>query len=687
MAVKYAIIMVSLLCIIVITGCGGGSGVTVKPDSLGLPDPINTPVPTPTASPLETNGWKWQNPTPSGDAFMATFTLDGVTGWAVGYNGTIMKTTDSGHTWTKQNSGVLIHLKAVYFVDANTGWCAGDKGVILKTTNGGTSWTPQTSGLVVNINGLYFADANTGWAVGNSGKIISTLDGGTTWAEQNSGVLLNLNVVVGANANDVWAAGDDTVIVVTGDGGTTWVDRTVGIPGFDFFTLYMDDATTGYAAGHTVIIWTNTSWAFLSVVINQPTNVYRKLTFPVAANGWVVGDNGLLRGTTDNGNTWPLYNSGTTLSISSLGTTDLNNFWTVGALGTLRYTTDGANSWTQSSPQYELPANITINKTFFQNTTNGFLVTSEGAIYKTEDEGYNWAQVTSPVATSLNDISFLNETTGVIVGNGGYILRSTDSGNTWTSINSPTTNNLNGLSTIPTYPYGFMACGNSGDIIYSLDQGATWLKFENITAQNLKDISTFDGQFGFAVGSNGTVLGSNQGCSNWEFIISGTASNLNCVSCPGYAELWVAGENDTIRHSLNTGNTWSDHPVGYGAGFNITDIYFIDSNNGWITASYEDNIGLVFFTSNGGTTWTNQYEIYGAYPKCIFAVNNEVAWIGGTLGIFLHTADGGVPRLPFENMVNPEQLRQNYDELFNSQKIKGSPAGFNKFEKGKKVVK
>lgn len=65
------------------------------------------------------------------------------TGYAVGSNGYILKSTDAGTSWVTQISGVASVLRSVVFTDSLFGFAAGDGGVILKTTNGGiTSLTP-----------------------------------------------------------------------------------------------------------------------------------------------------------------------------------------------------------------------------------------------------------------------------------------------------------------------------------------------------------------------------------------------------------------------------------------------------------------------------------------------------------------------------------------------------------------
>lgn len=72
------------------------------------------------------------------------FTSD-ATGYAVGLNGYITKTTNKGVTWVEQVSGSSAILRSVDFIDSLTGFAVGDGGVILKTTNGGLTSLQQVN--------------------------------------------------------------------------------------------------------------------------------------------------------------------------------------------------------------------------------------------------------------------------------------------------------------------------------------------------------------------------------------------------------------------------------------------------------------------------------------------------------------------------------------------------------------
>ena len=60
------------------------------------------------------------------------------TGYAVGYVGTILRSTDQGNTWSPQTSGTFFDLFDAHFAsDGLTGLAVGADGTILRTTNGG----------------------------------------------------------------------------------------------------------------------------------------------------------------------------------------------------------------------------------------------------------------------------------------------------------------------------------------------------------------------------------------------------------------------------------------------------------------------------------------------------------------------------------------------------------------------
>ena len=76
--------------------------------------------------------------------------------WAVGDNGTIIKSYDNGSTWTIIPTSTPYNLNKVVFIDSLDGWAFGDHGTILRTIDGGESWGTETSGTVADLYGAYY---------------------------------------------------------------------------------------------------------------------------------------------------------------------------------------------------------------------------------------------------------------------------------------------------------------------------------------------------------------------------------------------------------------------------------------------------------------------------------------------------------------------------------------------------
>jgi hypothetical protein len=117
-------------------------------------------------------GWYCQNPWPQGNSFQGVKALDANTAVAVGYEGTILRTTEGGATWTHTPSGNTT-LSTVFFSDANIGTVVGYEafdcgcGSIVRTTDRGATWTRQSSG-AESLTGFAVAatDASTAIVVG-----------------------------------------------------------------------------------------------------------------------------------------------------------------------------------------------------------------------------------------------------------------------------------------------------------------------------------------------------------------------------------------------------------------------------------------------------------------------------------------------------------------------------------------
>src|SRR6185369_6688828 len=103
-------------------------------------------------------------------------------GWMVGELGRIIRTTDGGKSWVRQDAGTKRPFLAMSCLDAKTAWVAGKEGIVYGTKDGGETWTtsriPENVALPesaldtgvepgdVNLYGLSFGDPDHVWIVG-----------------------------------------------------------------------------------------------------------------------------------------------------------------------------------------------------------------------------------------------------------------------------------------------------------------------------------------------------------------------------------------------------------------------------------------------------------------------------------------------------------------------------------------
>lgn len=111
------------------------------------------------------------------------FPLRGNVIWRIGLSGLIEKSSDSGMTWVRQQSGTDAQLIAGSAPDNQVCWLVGN-GVILRTADGGATWTKVStpiSGAQLDWTAVFATDANTAHVASIDGRRFATKDGGQTW--------------------------------------------------------------------------------------------------------------------------------------------------------------------------------------------------------------------------------------------------------------------------------------------------------------------------------------------------------------------------------------------------------------------------------------------------------------------------------------------------------------------------
>lgn len=294
-------------------------------------------------------------------------------GFVLGKNGTLLKTTDGGNSWTSVSTGVNHDLLTISFSDANTGYING-----LRTTNGGSTWTLQNS----TQNYMLLQCFGSNLIVGGSkssffGGIYKSTNNGNTWNFLSRPITTGfytssslINSSVGYMTS--WYSGN---LVKTTDGGNSWQRITSIAPLIDDLQgVHFPSLNTGIVVGGpaTIVKTTDQSLSWSSIFpTNGPSTANCRGVYAISDNHYIVvgkllGTNGFIYETTNGGTTWST--SLTSSHLSNIKCTS-NNCFAIGKNGTiLKKAISSSNKYTSVSKVETSPIQIYPNPVL--NTLN-----------------------------------------------------------------------------------------------------------------------------------------------------------------------------------------------------------------------------------------------------------------------------------------------------------------------------
>lgn len=131
--------------------------------------------------------------------------------------------------WVRQNSGTNAKLSDVVMLNATTAIAVGRNGSILRTTNSGATWFDVAAPLsfIQPWSGVSFFDTSNGIVVGDHGVVLTTSNGGKGWiwhpVPGGQKCLSALHV----GPNSVYVGADSGWVYNTSDTGRTWASEKI----------------------------------------------------------------------------------------------------------------------------------------------------------------------------------------------------------------------------------------------------------------------------------------------------------------------------------------------------------------------------------------------------------------------------------------------------------------------------
>lgn len=339
-------------------------------------------------------------PTGPGTSAITGLYLLGATIYAARADSTIIRTVNSGLSWSIVGGLPKIDVRSVAGDSLNT--FVGSSAGVYVGSNGGNIWTYMSSGMINSQVQALFCNGNTVLAGTTPGGVFMTGDNGGSWIPANTG-LLNTSVNdFGISGNRIYAATSSAGVFASTNNGATWNFAGNGIANKSVYSL------------------------------------------AVGNGGLIAGTAGGVHISSDEGVTWKPANNGLTdSSVRAVACCRASLFAGTSSGKVFRSTNSGAdwvavNTWTYGNPVREI---VVIDSTIFVATTGN-------GVFRSTNNGMNWSDVNTgildPIVTSLA-VSGGNVLVGTVL---GYVHLSTNSGASWSLIASglPFPKSINSLA-------------------------------------------------------------------------------------------------------------------------------------------------------------------------------------------------------------------------------------------------
>jgi photosystem II stability/assembly factor-like uncharacterized protein len=286
--------------------------------------------------------------------------LDTATAIAVGRNGSILRTTNSGATWIDVAAPLsfIQPWSGVSFFDTSNGIVVGDHGVVLTTSNGGKGWTwHQVPGGQKCLSALHVGP-NSVYVGADSGWVYNTSDTGRTWTAEKistwpirSLFTYRGPTIIGVSKYALTPYSLCTQYVIPPP---SWNEKTLpnfqGLGSAAFDAEFCKGGGAGFIVGvqgdlrsaPTILrkSMSDTAWREVSTGILRDGTLF-SVSAPSANVIYVCGSNGIIYKSSNGGDTWLDQTLQTKRNVNAIFFYDDKRGFAVGDSGLILFTSHG----------------------------------------------------------------------------------------------------------------------------------------------------------------------------------------------------------------------------------------------------------------------------------------------------------------------------------------------------------
>jgi photosystem II stability/assembly factor-like uncharacterized protein len=215
----------------------------------------------------------------------------------------------------------------------------GERGVVAVSDDGAANWRQVPVPTSVTLTAVRFVDTQHGWAVGHGGVVLASSDGGSTWVRQLDGKTAAELVLQAAQASGDPAAMKEAQWLVASGADKPLLD------------LHFFDAQHGIVVGAYNLAFETRdgghSWSAISRRLANPRGLHLYALRTRGEQVLVVGEQGLVRLSSDGGQTFKALETGYPGSFFSAEWLDDGGLLLAGLRGQLWRSNDQGATWTQ----------------------------------------------------------------------------------------------------------------------------------------------------------------------------------------------------------------------------------------------------------------------------------------------------------------------------------------------------
>jgi len=293
---------------------------------------------------------------------------------------------------------------------------------------------------------------------------------------------------------------------------------------------------------------------------------------------------------------------------------------------------------------------------YFINDNEGWITSwhpfnDTAAVLHTTDGGESFQVQITPFPCEA--IWMLNENEGYAGGQSGFIYRTTNGGDKWIFHGTITTT-LSDITFPPQPADTGYACGDNGKI-YKVHSFGVISMTSNVGTTNMTSITFPTAEEGWSCGGQVIIHYIGGTWNGDQTYTSGWYSDVYFVN---NTQGWAVGNK--IIHTLD-GQNWITQVNHDSLISGLWDIFFLNENEGWFVG----NIGQIQHTTNGGDSWTREFENYtNTFLTAVqFTISNN-GYISGNEKTLLKYGEITSVKNG-EDLPTEYSLSQNYPNPFN----------------------